>query len=125
MIVSVSLGDTSNFFRVFLPLKCTCTPYFWKMVLQLSQMPCEYGTTIWHFLLVGWPEGICFLLVVSFCWCYSFWMTLFMAHLGYLHCIRTFSSCCNSLVSNCGVKHMVLTLCVRGLITLYFAARLW
>ena len=44
-----------------------------------------------------------------------------MAHLGYLHSIRTFSRCCNSLASNCCVKHMVLALYVRVLITLYLA----
>ena len=48
-----------------------------------------------------------------------------MAHLGYLHCIMTLSQCCNSPVSNCGVEHMVLALCVRVLITMYFAVRLW
>ena len=48
-----------------------------------------------------------------------------MAHLGYLHCIRTLSRGCNSLVNNCGMEQMVLAPCVRLLITLYFAARLW
>ena len=48
-----------------------------------------------------------------------------MAHLGYLHSLRTFSRCCNSLFNNFGVEHVVLALCVRVLITLYFDARLW
>ena len=39
-----------------------------------------------------------------------------MAHLGYLHCLRTFSRCCNSLFNNSSVEHMVLALCVRMLI---------
>ena len=47
-----------------------------------------------------------------------------MAHLGYLHCLRT-SRCCSSLFNNSGVDHIVLALCVRVLITLYFDARLW
>ena len=48
-----------------------------------------------------------------------------MAQLGYLHCIRTLFRCCNSLVSNCDVEHMALALCVKVLITLYLASRLW
>ena len=43
-----------------------------------------------------------------------------MAHLGYLHCIQTFSMCCYSLESNCFVDHMVLALCVRVLITVFW-----
>ena len=124
VIVSLSLGDTSKFFRVGPPLKCTCTPYFLQMVLKLLQMPCEYGTTIWHLLSVSWADGICLLLFV-FWWSCCFWGTLFIASLGYLHCIRTFSRCCKSLVSSCWVEHMVLALCVRVLITLYLDARLW
>ena len=44
---------------------------------------------------------------------------------GYLHCLRTFSRCCNSLFSNSSVEHMVLAPYIRALITLYFDARLW
>ena len=77
-----------NSLGLFSPLKCTCTPYFWQMVWNLWQMPYEYGTTIWHFFLVGWPDRICLLLVVSFCWVLLFfWGLLFMAHLRYLHYI--------------------------------------
>ena len=65
-------------------------------------------------VLLGWLDGICLLLFVSFWLFCCFWMTLFMAHLGYLHCIRTFSMCSNSLVSNCGVEHMVLALSGEG-----------
>ena len=48
-----------------------------------------------------------------------------MAHLQYLHCLKTFSRCCTSLFNNSGVEHMVLALCIRVLITLYLDARLW
>ena len=62
------------------------------------------------------------LFVVSFSCC--FWRTLFIAQLGQLHCSRTFFRCCNLLVNNSGVKHMVLVLCMMVLITLYLAVRL-
>ena len=54
-----------------------------------------------------------------------FWRILFMAHLGYLQCLRTSSRCFNSIFTNSGVENTTQTLCVRVLITLYFYARLW
>ena len=33
VIVSLSFGNIRRFFKVFLPLKCTCTPYLLQMVL--------------------------------------------------------------------------------------------
>ena len=39
LILSLSLGDTSKFFMVFPPLKCTCIPYILQMFLKLSLIP--------------------------------------------------------------------------------------
>ena len=67
--------------------------------------------------------GFCFFFLPSFfscCW----WKTLFIAHLGYLHSLSTFSRCYNSFLSNSGVEQMVCALCERMLITLYLADRL-
>ena len=76
------------------------------------------------FLLVGLMESAFYWLSFSGGLVVSGGLS-FIAHLGYLHCVRTFSRCCKSLVSKGGVEPMVLTLCVRVLITLYSSPRLW
>ena len=81
-------------------------------------MELQYGI----FFLVD--DRLCLFLFVLSCWCCCFWRILFVAHLGYLHYLRTSSRCCSSLFNNSCVEHMVLALCVRVLITLHFDARL-
>ena len=48
VILSLSFGDTSRFFRGVPPLKFTCIPYIWQMFLKLSLMSWVYGTTKFH-----------------------------------------------------------------------------
>ena len=118
-MLSLSLGETNMFFKVWPPLKCTSTPCFLQMFFTLSPMPCEYGTTIW--LLAGnLLLGVCF-----FFFCWWFLKIFLIAHVGYLHCTSTFSRCCSSCSANSGVELMVSALCERVLITLYLAAMLW
>ena len=62
--------------------------------VALRKRPCEYGTTMWHFFSTWGSVGFSFLLLDFFL--LSCFRTLFIAHLGYLHLIRTFSICCNS-----------------------------
>ena len=81
-----------------------------------------------------WYYNIALLFSLVGCWnlpfigcillsCYL-WRTLSIANMGYLHCPRTSSRCCNPLVSSCALVHTVLALRVRVLITLYLDARL-
>ena len=49
VMLPLSFDDTSRFFRVVPPLKCTCIPHLWQMFLKLSLMPWVYRTTIWYF----------------------------------------------------------------------------
>ena len=121
LMVSLSLGDTSKFLGVFLPLKYTCIPYFLQMFLKLSAIPLEYGTTMW--LIFFCVTGCCFFLFVLECVCV--WMIFCIAHLAYLQPINAFSKCSNSCLVESGVEHSVLALCVRVLITLYLEAKLW
>ena len=93
LMLSLSLGDTSRFLIVFPPLKYTWIPYFLQLFLKLSLISLEYGTTMWHiFFCSDW----CFFLVVLTCKYTCFWRIFFIAHLGYLQPINTFSMCSNS-----------------------------
>ena len=107
----------------FPPLKYTCNPYFLQMFLKLSLIPWEYGTTIWHIFFCS--DWCYFFLLVLSCGCSCFWRIFFIAHLGHLLPIRTFSKCSNSWLMDSGVEHNVLALCVRVLFTLYWEAKLW
>ena len=40
---SLSLGDTSRFLMVLLPLKCVCMPYLPQIFLMFSQRSCVWG----------------------------------------------------------------------------------
>ena len=77
---------------------------------------------MWHLFCVV-LVFLSLLLLFFFCSCSLriFWM----AHLGYLHCVRTSSRCFNSSFSSWELEHTALALCVRVLITLYLQARLW
>ena len=87
-------------------------------------MPCTYGITMWHFLAGYLDVGVCFFFSLLFFSCCC-WNIFLIAHLGYLHRPSTSSRWCNSLLSNCGVEKMVCALCVKVLITLYLADKLW
>ena len=68
------------------PLKYISTPYFLQMFLQLSLMPCMYGTIMWGFLVLV----LLFLLVPClFFFLFCVMLTLFNAHIGYLHLLKT------------------------------------
>ena len=105
------------------PLKCICIPYLWQMFLKLSQIPWEYGATIWHIFLID--DWLCLFVLVLSSWCCCCWSVSCIAHLGYLQHLRTSSRCSNPLLINSGVEHKVLTQCLRVLMTLYFDAKLW
>ena len=124
VILSLSFGDTRMFLIICPPLKCTATPCFPHMFFKLSHIPCTYGITMWPFLAVYLDVGICFFLSLLFFSCCC-WKGFLIAHLGYLHRQSTSSGWCNSLLSNCGVEQMVCVLCVKVLITLYLADKLW
>ena len=83
VIVSLSFGDTSKFFRVVHALKCT--PYFcrwsWNFHRSPVNMELQYGTS---FLLVGLMESAFYCLFFFFGWS-CFWRTLFITHLYHLY----------------------------------------
>ena len=59
---SLSLGETSRFLMVLLPLKWVCIPYLPQIFLMLSQRPWVYGMTIWSLVLTslvtGWVPAV-------------------------------------------------------------------
>ena len=74
---SLCLGDTSKFFMVVPSLKCTCAPYFWKMVLKLSQVPLYMWNYNMAFLLgMGWD--------MPFICCVPLLVLLFSEVFGYI-----------------------------------------
>ena len=108
------------FLSVCPPLRCTATPCFSHMFFILSYMLCAYGITMWHFLVEYFFVGICFFFCPGCCW-----EGFLIVHLGYLHWPSTCSRCFYSFSSKFGVEQMVCALCVKVLITLYLAAKLW
>ena len=121
-ISSLSLGDTRIYLSVLPPLKYTATPCFLPMFLILSNMPGTYGMTMW-LLFMGLLVvllGVCFFSFL--CCCLKIFL---MAHLGYLHWPSTSSRWFNSFSRSLGVEQMVCALCVKVLMTLYLADKLW
>ena len=127
-MVSLSFGAMRRFLMVSPPFRCTWTPYFLHVLLKFSLRPWWYGTTMWGWLilgcsgLVGLVPLLLFLLVSSFV--FFIWI-LFRAQVGYLHFFKAEVRCCSSLFRCCGEEHMVLALCSKVPITLYFAGMLW
>ena len=89
---------------------------------------CSLHFHIWHeymAFLAGYLDvGVFFLLSLHLFSCCC-WKIFLIAHFGYLHSPSTSSRCCNLLLSKCGVEQMVCALCVKVLITLYLADKLW
>ena len=107
-------------------LKCLSSleVYSYSMFFTYVLYTFTYALCIWNdhvaFLMEYFFVGVCFF----FCpWCC--WEIFLIAHLGYLHWPSTCSRCCGSFLSNFGVEQMVCALCVKVLITLYLAAKLW
>ena len=98
VLVFLSSGDTRRFFNVCPPLKYAWIPYLLQMDLSLSLRPCEYGTTMRHFFSSLGSVGF-YLLDVDLFLFLCLESTLFIAHLEYLHLIRTSSRCCKHVVS--------------------------
>ena len=65
----LSLGDTSRFLIVLLPLKWVCMPYLPQIFLILSHRPCVQGMTMWPLVLTslvaGWAPVVPWLLALS------------------------------------------------------------
>ena len=101
-MLSLSLGDTNIFFKVWPPLKCTSTPCFLQMCPVSMAAQCD----IWQEICYGG----CFFF---FCWC--FLKIFLIAHVGYLHCTSTFSRCCSSCSANSGEYSVINTLSHRAL----------
>ena len=66
---SLSLGETSRFLMVLLPLKWICIPYLPQIFLMLLQRPYVHGITIWPLVLtslaMGWAPAVPWLLAPS------------------------------------------------------------
>ena len=111
-------------FKCLSPLKCTVAPCFPHMFLNfylcLVHMVSQCGIFLTGYLDVG----VCFFFSFLFfsCCCRNIFL---IAHLEYLHRPSTSSRWFNSLLSDCGVEQMVCALCVKVLITLYLADKLW
>ena len=120
VIGSLSLGFIRRSFMVWPPLKCTCTPYFWQVFLNLSLSPCWYGTTMYMFfwIVFFWPVWLLLFLLLEGFWLFIF--ALLMAQSGYLHLCRAWHRCSSSFFCNCGSEHTVLALWNRVPATLYF-----
>ena len=114
-MVSLSLGCTRRSLIVLPPLKYTSTPYLLQMFLQVSPKPFIYGTTMQEFLMLLFPW--------LFFSCFFLMLVLFQAHKGYMHLLRALYRWSSSSVINCLVEHTVFSLCLRVLMTLYFADR--
>ena len=122
-LVSLSLGLTRRSLMVLPSLKCICMPCLLQMFLQLSLKPLMYGTTMW---------GLWVLLVVLFLvllelllYLLDLILALFKGQPWYLHllnaCMRWFSF----PLSSWELEQKFLAVCVKVLMTLYLAARLW
>ena len=112
-----------------------CYRSFWcsPPVLVCRKLLCDHylvfpcvGPSPWCYhwncwcLLLGSPLG-CYCLPS----CWFFLSTLSSAHWGYLYWVSALLRYCNSLVRSSGPVQTTFALWVRGLITLYLAARLW
>ena len=96
-IGSLSLGETSRFLMVLLPLKWVCMPYLPHIFLMHLQRPCVKGMTIWPLvftsLVVCWAPGVPWLLapsMTSLGGLLSLFSTLSKAHFGHLHWVGAF-----------------------------------
>ena len=93
---SLSLGETSRFLMVLLPLKWACMPYLPQVFLMLSQRSCVKDITIWPFVLtslvVTWVPVVPWLLAPLLTFLeglLSLFSTLSKAYLGYLHWVSS------------------------------------
>ena len=127
VIGSLSLGAMSRSFMVWPPLKCTCTPYFWQVFLNLSLSPCWYGTTMYMFLLVDffWPVWLLLFLFGLLTGFWLFILALLMAQMGYMHFWRAWHRWSSSSFCSCGSEHIVLALWYRVPATLYLVDMVW
>ena len=114
---SLSLGETSRFLMMLLPLKWVCIPYLPQILLMFSQRPWVYGITMWPLVLtsmvVGWAPAVCWLLapsLTSLVDLLSLFSILSKAHLGLLQLVRDFLRCCISFCRSLGLLQTVLAL---------------
>ena len=102
-------------------MKCICISCLLQMFLQLSLKTMIYGTTVWDLLVL---LVVFFLLLLEHLLdLLNFMLAQFKAHLGYLHLLNAILRWSSSSLN--GWELMVLALCVRVLMTLYLAAKLW
>ena len=116
---SLSLGATNSSFILLPLLKCTCIPYFLQVFFMPSHKPSLYGTVICPLLMLLLLLFLLDLGVLILA------LVLFMAHFGYLHCIRALSICCCSSSICCWLEQTCLALCSKVLIILYLLAMAW
>ena len=102
--------------------------YLYSIFLQMDL--CNSHKVLASMALLCGPssqfEGVVifYLLLTVFSLFFCLKMTLFIAHLGYLHLIRTSCQWFNS-VSSWGVEHTASSLGARVLIILYLDVKLW
>ena len=122
---SWSLGANRRFLMVVPPLKCTCTPWLLHSFLKLSLSPLWYGTIMWCFWVVSVPGLFWLLLFFFFVGFLDFILILLRAHAGYLHLGTAVCRWSSSSFNSWGLEQMVLALCSRVPITLYFDGDVW
>ena len=69
---SLSLGDTSMFLIVLLPLKHVWMSFLLQIFFTLLHRPCTYGMTMYHLDLLVVVVLLLLLLLLCYCWAWFF-----------------------------------------------------
>ena len=106
--------------------QCVSSPEVCLDPITCCKLICNSHIDLWCMVSLC---DIFFVWMVSSFLFYSFYLpdlfiTLWKAHLGYLHLSRALSRWFNSSLSSCGVEQTAFALCVRVLTTLNLQARL-
>ena len=128
---SLSLGQTSRFLMVLLPLKWICIPYLPQILLMLLQRSCMYGMTMGPLvltsLLVGWVPVVPWLLALSLTSLVdlvSLFLHLVQSQFGIVTIGESFPEMLHFILQELRIA-TDMALLVRVLMTLYLAERWW
>ena len=119
------LGSHQEVFNCCTSLEIHLHPKLLHTFLKLSLSPLWYGTIMWGFWVVSVP-GLFWLLLFFFLFGFLDLISILLrAHAGYSHLDRAVYRWSSSCFNSWGLEQMVLALCSRVPITLYFDGSVW